>query len=185
MYLAMFLVKVVPKILKSINLLKYDFLCNVKNNSLKNLLLFLKLNTLCQFESLLDICGVDYPESRKRFEIVYSLLSVSTNKRLVLKLKVSSYELIESNFEVYSSATWLEREVWDMFGLIFSNNIDLRRILTDYGFDGYPLRKDFPLSGYLEVRYDDKVKKVVSELLEVNQEFRYFDFTTPWEWKYF
>ena len=142
---------------------------------------FLKLHCNTQYQQLIDITALDYPRKEKRFYIVYQFLSISYNSRLRIKIKVDSVTPVESLSLCYSSATWWEREVWDMFGIFFSNHPDLRRILTDYGFKGHPLRKDFPLTGYLEVRYDYSEKRVISEPVEVTQEFRYFDFMTPWE----
>jgi len=129
---------------------------------------------------LTAITGTDYPERIDRFEVSYELLSLKFNNRLRVKTSINEVGSLESITKVYNSANWWEREVWDMFGIFFSNHPDLRRILTDYGFEGYPLRKDFPLSGYVEVRYDDTVKRVVCEPLELAQEFRSFNFESPW-----
>lgn len=134
-----------------------------------------------QFKSLMDIWGVDYPERDKRFEVNYLLLSIRYNIRVVVRVNVAEFEGVPSATTVFNSAGWLEREVWDMYGVVFFENPDLRRILTDYGFDGHPLRKDFPLSGFMEVRYDDSEKRVVYEPIEVSQEFRLFNFKSPWE----
>ena len=142
---------------------------------------FLKTHTNAQYDMLLDITAVDYPERNKRFDVVYILLSVKFNSRLIVKLSVDEITPIPTIEKIYPSAGWYERETWDMFGIFFQENKDLRRILTDYGFEGYPLRKDFPLSGYVEVRYDDAQRRVVVEPLEMTQEFRLFDFTSPWE----
>ena len=129
----------------------------------------------------MDIWGVDYPDKNERFEVNYQLLSIYLNVRIVLRLTVEEFEGVDSVSSLFSSAGWLEREVWDMYGVFFFENTDLRRILTDYGFQGHPLRKDFPLSGFMEVRYDDSEKRVVYEPLEVSQEFRSFNFSSPWE----
>jgi NADH/F420H2 dehydrogenase subunit C len=134
----------------------------------------------CQYKVLTAITGTDYPERIDRFEVSYELLSLKFNNRLRVKTSINEVGSLESITKVYSSANWWEREIWDMFGIFFSNHPDLRRILTDYGFEGYPLRKDFPLSGYVEVRYDDTVKRVVCEPLELAQEFRSFNFESPW-----
>jgi NADH/F420H2 dehydrogenase subunit C len=134
-----------------------------------------------QFKVLIDLTAVDYPSRALRFEIVYNLLSVSYNARIRIKTCVDEITPVTSITELYSSAGWWEREVWDMFGIFFSNHPDLRRILTDYGFQGHPLRKDFPLTGFVEVRYDDSEKRVINEPVEITQEFRYFDFSSPWE----
>jgi NADH dehydrogenase (ubiquinone) Fe-S protein 3 len=142
---------------------------------------FLKNYVNTQFKVLIDLTAVDYPSRALRFEIVYNLLSVSYNARIRIKTCVDEITPVTSITELYSSAGWWEREVWDMFGIFFSNHPDLRRILTDYGFQGHPLRKDFPLTGFVEVRYDDSEKRVINEPVEITQEFRYFDFSSPWE----
>lgn len=141
------------------------------------------LGTHCQLKanSLIDIWGVDYPEQSNRFQVNYMFLSIKYNVRIVVRCVVGEFEGLESLSASFSSAGWLEREVWDMFGVMFYGHKDLRRILTDYGFDGHPLRKDFPLSGFMEVRYDDGEKRVVYEPLEVAQEYRLFNFKSPWE----
>jgi len=135
----------------------------------------------CQFEQLIDICGVDYPEREKRFDVVYHLLSPRKNQRLRVKCEVDDATPVPSVVELYPGANWYEREAYDMYGILFSGHPDLRRILTDYGFQGFPLRKDFPLTGYVEVRYDDAQKRVVYEPVRLTQEFRSFDFLSPWE----
>jgi NADH/F420H2 dehydrogenase subunit C len=170
-----------PLGIKSIVIQEDGVFVYIDKDYLINILNFLKLSSLFQFKELLDICGIDYPARFKRFEVLYCLLSVRFGIRLFLKLQLGLNEDVASSVSVFSSAGWLEREVWDMFGVYFKGHNDLRRILTDYGFEGFPLRKDFPLSGYTEVRYDDVTKKIISEPLEVTQEFRYFDFVTPWE----
>jgi NADH-quinone oxidoreductase subunit C len=133
------------------------------------------------FKQLMDITAVDYPDRQKRFEVVYNLLSLKHNQRIRVKVAADEETVVPSSVGVFSSATWLEREVWDLFGVFFSDHPDLRRILTDYGFEGHPLRKDFPLTGYVEVRYDEDQKRVVYEPVKLTQEFRGFDFTSPWE----
>jgi NADH-quinone oxidoreductase subunit C len=135
----------------------------------------------CQFECLIDICGVDYPERPERFDVVYHLLSLRKNQRIRLKVATDEDTPVPSVSEVFPAANWFEREAFDMYGIRFSNHPDLRRLLTDYGFQGYPLRKDFPLTGYVEVRYDDEAKRVVYEPVKLTQEFRQFDFESPWE----
>ena len=130
---------------------------------------------------LMDICGVDYPERAERFEVVYNLISLSHNWRLRVKVNADGMTPVPTVTGVYSTAGWFERECWDLFGVTFSGNPDLRRILTDYGFEGHPLRKDFPLTGYTEVRYDDELKRVVYEPVTLTQDFRNFDFLSPWE----
>ena len=144
-------------------------------------LTFLRDDSSCQFKVLVDICGVDFPEREIRYEVIYNLLSLTHNQRIRLKVITNSESPIPSVVSVYSAAAWYEREVWDMFGIIFSKHPDLRRILTDYGFEGHPLRKDFPLSGFVEVRYSENENKVVYEPVKLNQEFRNFDFMSPWE----
>jgi NADH-quinone oxidoreductase subunit C len=144
-------------------------------------LTFLRDDARCQFKMFTDICGVDYPDRERRFEVVYNLLSLRHNSRILVKVAVDESTIIPSAIEVFSAAGWFEREVWDMYGIPFGNHPDLRRILTDYGFDGNPLRKDFPLTGYVEVRYDLEKKRVVYEPVSLPQEFRNFDFLSPWE----
>lgn len=135
----------------------------------------------CRFEILLDICGVDWPGREKRFDVVYHLLSPRLNQRIRVKIEADEVNPVPSVVDVFPSANWYEREAYDMYGILFSGHPDLRRILTDYGFQGFPLRKDFPLSGYVEVRYDDEQKRVVYEPVRLTQEFRNFDFESPWE----
>lgn len=135
----------------------------------------------CKFELLIDICGVDFPARPERFEVVYHLLSPRLNQRIRVKLSTSELASVPSIIDVFPAANWFEREAYDMYGILFSGHPDLRRILTDYGFQGHPLRKDFPLTGYVEVRYDDQQKRVVYEPVRLNQEFRQFDFMSPWE----
>jgi len=144
-------------------------------------LTFLRDHTPAQFKSMIDICGVDYLTRKNRFEVVYHLMSVQHNARIRVKTYTDELTPVDSACEVYKGANWFEREAWDMYGIFFNGHPDLRRILTDYGFEGHPFRKDFPLSGYVEVRYDDEAKRVVCEPLEMAQEFRQFDFTSPWE----
>ncbi len=148
---------------------------------LLKVLSFLKDDKDFQFKQLIDICGVDYPDRLDRFEIVYHLLSISLNQRVRVKLSVNDEETVPSIVTIYDAANWYEREVWDLFGIIFTDHPDLRRILTDYGFEGHPLRKDFPLSGFIQVKYDDSEKKVVNEKVSLVQDFRKFDFESPWE----
>jgi NADH-quinone oxidoreductase subunit C len=133
------------------------------------------------FEQLMDICGVDWPERAERFDVVYNLLSVSLNRRLRVIVTTDAETPVASVHELWPAATWWEREAWDLYGIIFSGQPDLRRILTDYGFEGHPLRKDFPLTGYIEVRYDEDRKAVVYEPVRLTQDFRNFDFLSPWE----
>ncbi len=154
---------------------------SLNKSILLKVLNFLKDDKDFQFKQLVDICGVDYPDRIDRFEIVYHLLSVSLNQRIRVKLSVNDGETVPSLVALYDAANWYEREIWDMFGVIFTDHPDLRRILTDYGFEGHPLRKDFPLSGFIQVKYDDSEKKVVNEKVNLVQDFRKFDFESPWE----
>ena len=133
------------------------------------------------FQQLVDLCGADYPERAERFDIVYHLISLTRNERIRVKVSTDETAPVASAISVYPSAEWFEREAFDMYGVYFSDHPDLRRLLTDYGFEGYPLRKDFPMTGYVEVRYDDELKRVVYEPVKLTQEFRNFDFLSPWE----
>ncbi|MXN67046.1 NADH-quinone oxidoreductase subunit C [Stappia sp. GBMRC 2046] len=146
-----------------------------------SVLRFLRDDASCQFIALVDICGVDWPSRERRFDVVYHLLSPRQNLRVRVKVEADEDTQVPSAFGVFPGADWFEREVYDMYGVLFSAHPDLRRILTDYGFDGFPLRKDFPLTGYVEVRYDDEKKRVVYEPVRLTQEFRDFDFLSPWE----
>jgi NADH/F420H2 dehydrogenase subunit C len=170
-----------PKGISSGSLTKSALVFVVEKETLIAFLRFLRSHSELRFSQLLDIWGVDYPGRKKRFEVNYMLLSLKLNMRIILKVSVSEAEIVESATGLFDSAGWLEREVWDMYGVYFGNNKDLRRILTDYGFEGHPLRKDFPLSGFVEVRYDDGEKRVLEEPLELQQEYRLFNFVSPWE----
>jgi NADH-quinone oxidoreductase subunit C len=142
---------------------------------------FLRNDSNCRFEMLIDICGVDFPDREKRFDVVYNLLSLKHNYRIRVKVPVNEDESVPSVVDLWPAAGWFEREAYDLYGIFLEGNPDLRRILTDYGFEGYPLRKDFPLTGYLEVRYDVTQKRVIYEPVKLRQEFRTFDFESPWE----
>ena len=144
-------------------------------------ILFLKTNEKCRFRQLIDITAVDYPQNEKRFKIVYLLLSHEKNLRIIINAKIDEKTTVPSITKIFPSANWMEREVFDMYGISFKDHPDLRRILTDYGFNGYPLRKDFPLTGHTEVRYSEEKKKVISEPVKLDQEYRDFDFESPWE----
>jgi NADH-quinone oxidoreductase subunit C len=144
-------------------------------------ILFLKTNEKCKFKQLIDITAVDYLQKEKRFKIVYLLLSHENNLRIIININIDEKTTVPSITKIFPSANWMEREVFDMYGISFKDHPDLRRILTDYGFDGYPLRKDFPLTGHLEVRYSEEKKKVISEPVKLDQEYRDFDFESPWE----
>lgn len=144
-------------------------------------LTFLRDDPRCRFKVLVDVCGADYPERALRFEVVYHLLSIEHNRRVRVKVATDEATPVPSVVPVFNSANWFEREAWDLYGILFSDHPDLRRILTDYGFEGHPLRKDFPLTGFVEVRYDDEKKRVVYEPVRLTQDFRNFDFLSPWE----
>ena len=169
-----------PSLIKSFVYANGELTLNVDSSSISKVLFFLKYHTNLQYKVLVDMTAVDYPTRANRFDVVYHLLSVKYNTRIRIKTVVNELDSLESITSLYSSAGWAEREVWDMFGILFINNNDLRRILTDYGFEGFPLRKDFPLSGYIGVRYDEFTKIVVCEPIEHAQEFRSFDLQTPW-----
>ncbi|AUC55099.1 MAG: NADH-quinone oxidoreductase subunit C [Sagittula sp.] len=154
---------------------------DVAPSNIRGFVDFLKTDPTCRFSSLVDITGVDYPERPKRFDVVYHFLSMYQNHRIRLRVSVREDEMVPSIVPVHPSANWFERETFDMYGILFSGHPDLRRILTDYGFRGYPLRKDFPTTGYTEVRYDEERKRVVYEPVTLVQEYRQFDFMSPWE----
>ncbi len=143
--------------------------------------LFLKTHKKCKFKQLIDITAADYPQREKRFKIIYLLLSHENNLRIVIKINIDEKIIVPSITKIFPSANWMEREVFDMYGISFKDHPDLRRILTDYGFNGHPLRKDFPLTGHTEVRYSEEKKKVISEPVKLDQEYRDFDFESPWE----
>jgi NADH-quinone oxidoreductase subunit C len=153
----------------------------VVEDDLEGALIILRDGENYLFRMLIDICGVDYPKKEKRFTVVYQLLSIEHNLRIKVKVEVSSEDFVPTVKYIFSSAHWYEREIWDMYGIFFVGNDDLRRILTDYGFSGFPMRKDFPLTGHTEVRYDSEKQKVVYEPVKLAQEFRDFDFKSPWE----
>ncbi len=158
-----------------------ELLIEIDENALIEVVQFLKSNEKCKFKQLIDIAGVDYPENEMRFELVYLFLSHEHNLRIKLLIKFHSKQIITSLTKIFPSANWMEREVFDMYGIKFKNHPDLRRILTDYGFKGHPLRKDFPLTGFNEVRYSEKDKKVIYEPVKLEQNYRNFDFESPWE----
>jgi len=153
----------------------------VSASDILDVIRYLRDNSSCKFINLTDICGVDWPAREKRFDVVYHFLSPVQNQRIRVKLATDDETPVASITPLFPGAEWFEREAYDMYGILFSGHPDLRRILTDYGFDGHPLRKDFPLTGYVEVRYDDEKKRVVYEPVQLNQEFRNFDFLSPWE----
>ncbi len=160
-----------------------DELClTAQRDSIEDVLQFLRDDRQCQFKQLVDICGADYPDRvENRFDVVYNLLSLTQNQRIRVKVRTDENSVVPSATGIFSSAGWFERETWDMYGIYFSGNPDLRRILTDYGFDGHPMRKDFPLTGYVELRYDEELRRVVYEPVKLTQDFRSFDFLSPWE----
>ena len=160
---------------------KGELAVSVRSDAIVKVLTFLRDDVHCQFKVLMDVCGVDYPDREERFDVVYNLLSMTHNQRVRVKVRTADKKPVPSVVSVFKSANWWEREAWDLFGIYFSGHPDLRRILTDYGFEGHPLRKDFPLSGYVEIRYDDEQKRVVYEPVKMTQDFRSFDFVSPWE----
>jgi NADH-quinone oxidoreductase subunit C len=169
------------EIVTSSQIIRGELVFNVARDSIVKVLTFLRDDVNCQFKMLMELCGVDYPEREDRFDIVYCLLSLTLNQRVKVKIQTNTSSAVPSVANVYSAANWWEREAWDLFGIYFSDHPDLRRILSDYGFEGHPLRKDFPLTGYVELRYDDEQKRVVYEPVKLSQEFRNFDFLSPWE----
>ncbi|MDP1729870.1 MAG: NADH-quinone oxidoreductase subunit C [Devosia sp.] len=152
-----------------------------RRDAILDVVRFLRDDAECRFISIVDICGVDYPERDERFDVVYHLLSPTKNLRVRIKLPTDDTMLVPSLTELFPGADWYEREAYDLFGILFSGHPDLRRLLTDYGFDGHPMRKDFPTTGYVEVRYDEERKRVVYEPVKLQQEFRTFDYLSPWE----
>ena len=158
---------------------RHELTLVVPSCSIYEVLLFLRDHTNCQFKTLTDLCVVDYPEREARFEVVYNLISYRYNTRIRVKTSVDEVTPLESTSSIFKAANWWEREAWDLYGVFFSNHPDLRRILTDYGFEGHPLRKDFPLTGYVEVLYDTNKKKVAYESVELAQEYRDFRFSSP------
>lgn len=158
-----------------------ELMVTVRREAIARVLRFLRDDPKCLFQVLVELCGVDYPDRPERFDVVYNLLSLKHNRRIRVKLSVDEETTVPTVTGVFSAAGWSERETWDLFGIYFADHPDLRRILTDYGFEGHPLRKDFPLTGYVEVRYDEEQKRVVYEPVRLKQEFRSFDFLSPWE----
>ena len=154
---------------------------SINENDILDVLLFLKSNSETKFRQLIDITAVDYPENDKRFKLVYLLLSHENNLRLIINFEIKENEVVSSLTSIFPSSNWMEREVFDMYGIEFKNHPDLRRILTDYGFEGHPLRKDFPLTGHNEVRYSEEEKKVIYEPVKLEQNYRNFDYESPWE----
>ena len=158
----------------------HDFSISIESNITQEFIRFLKESRDLQYSTLIDICGVDYPNRADRFDVVYHLLSMTKNKRIRVKVSTSDSRPVPSIINIFPAAEWYEREAYDLYGINFSNHPDMRRMLTDYNFQGFPLRKDFPLTGYTQVRYDDTQKRVIQEPVELGQEFRDFDFESPW-----
>ncbi len=154
---------------------------NIDSKDLIDVILFLKNNETTKFRQLIDVTAVDFPQNDKRFKLVYLFLSHEYNSRLILECYINEDEIVPTMTKIYPAANWMEREVFDMYGIVFKDHPDLRRILTDYGFEGYPLRKDFPLSGHNEVRYSEDEKKVIYEPVKLEQDYRNFDYDSPWE----
>ena len=175
------LINLLPGAIEKVTYQKKELTIYVHPSYITQVIFFLKMYINSKFQVLIDVCGADYPKNAARFEVIYHLLSINYNARIRVKASIAENMPIDSITSIFHSANWFERETWDMYGIFFSNHNDLRRILTDYGFEGHPLRKDFPLSGYTEVRYDAEKKRVVTEALELSQEYRAFDFTSPWE----
>ena len=167
--------------IKSSEIKHHQLYLNIDCNDLIDVLVFLKNDTLTKFKQLVDITAVDYPEETERFKVVYLLLSHEFNSRIIISYFINENEVVPSITEIFPSANWMEREVFDMYGIKFKDHPDLRRILTDYGFEGHPLRKDFPLTGHTEVRYSEDKKKVISEPVKLEQNYRNFDYESPWE----
>ena len=159
----------------------HELTVRVRPATIIQVLNFLRDDSICLFKVLIDISGADYPEREARFEVIYSLLSMSQNQRIRVKISVDEDTPVPTATTVYSAAGWYEREAWDLYGIYFSDHPDLRRILTDYGFEGHPMRKDFPLTGRVEERYDETQKRVVYDPVKLTQDFRSFDFLSPWE----
>ncbi len=170
-----------PEAVIDVEVVHGELMVRVQRNAIVRVLKFLRDDSACHFKCLMDVCGVDYPGRDERFEVVYNLLSLRHNQRIRIKLTTDEETPVPSVTGVFNSAGWWEREAWDLFGIYFSDHPDLRRILTDYGFEGHPMRKDFPLTGFVEMRYDETQKRVIYEPVQLTQEFRRFDFMSPWE----
>jgi NADH-quinone oxidoreductase subunit C len=158
-----------------------ELIVEVRADVVDEVMAFLRNDSNCKFQVLCDVCGVDYPSRAKRFDVVYNLLSLKHNQRIIVKAQTDARTPVPSVVSLFPAANWFERETWDMYGIMFAGHPDLRRMLTDYGFEGHPLRKDFPLTGYVEVRYSEDEKRVLYEPVKLTQEFRKFDFESPWE----
>ncbi len=170
-----------PQAITGIAVTGGELVVHARRDAIVAVLRFLHDDARCRFTQLMDVCGVDWPERVQRFDVVYHLLSLTLNQRVRVKIETDEATPVPSVTDVHAGANWFEREAWDLFGVFFAGHPDLRRLLTDYGFEGHPLRKDFPLTGYVEVRYDDEQKRVVYEPVKLTQDFRSFDFLSPWE----
>ncbi len=179
--LGAFIAGKLPNAVRSVHVRAGELTVLAERDHILPLLRTLRDDQLCGFETLIDICGVDYPERPERFEVVYHLLSMQMNQRIRVRMRTDEETAVPSAVSLWPAANWFEREAFDMFGIQFADHPDLRRILTDYGFEGWPLRKDFPLTGHYEVRYDDLEKRVIYEPVQLAQEYRNFDFLSPWE----
>ena len=178
---ASYLAEVRPGLVASSTVAYGELTLTAEADKLIALLTFLRDDVQCGFVNMIDVCGVDWPQRARRFDVVYHLLSPRQNMRVRVKVETAEDDAVPSACSVYPGADWFEREAWDLYGIMFTGHPDLRRILTDYGFEGHPLRKDFPMTGFVEVRYDDSAKRVVYEPVNLRQEFRSFDFLSPWE----
>lgn len=170
-----------PSEIVEVSLALDELVVVARREAIVRVMTFLRDDVNCHFKQLMDVCGVDYPEREPRFDVVYNLVSLTQNRRIRVKVQTDADTPVPTVTGVFNSANWWEREAWDLMGILFSDHPDLRRIMTDYGFEGHPLRKDFPLTGYVEVRYDDEQKRIVYEPVKLTQDFRTFDFLSPWE----
>lgn len=170
-----------PEAVTETELRNGQLILHARRDEIQRVLTYLRDDSNCQFKVLVDLCGADYPDRPERFDVVYNLLSMTHNQRIRVKVATDEETPVPSVVPVFSTAGWFEREAWDLYGIFFSDHPDLRRLLTDYGFEGHPLRKDFPLTGYVEIRYDDEQKRVIYEPVKLVQDFRTFDFMSPWE----
>ena len=170
-----------PDAVRSVEILLGELIIRIEPSKVVKVMTFLRDDTNCRFQQMMDLTAADYPDRAERFDVIYNLLSLRHNQRIRVKLSTDEDTPVPSITGVYTVANWFEREIWDLFGVFFSDHPDLRRILTDYGFEGHPMRKDFPLTGYVEMRYDDEQKRVVYEPVKLTQDFRSFDFLSPWE----
>ncbi|MEE3295690.1 MAG: NADH-quinone oxidoreductase subunit C [Pseudomonadota bacterium] len=168
-------------VMSDINVSEYELSFNIEHTNIVKTIRFLRDEPLLSFTQLIDLCGIDWPEKKERFQVAYNLLSMNNNSRIRVKSFTDNNNSLPSITKLFPSSDWYEREAFDLFGINFEGHKDLRRLLTDYGFEGYPLRKDFPLTGYVEVKYDEEKKRVIYKPVELEQEYRNFDFESPWE----